>query len=130
MYDDDYDCFAIIELRKLISLINFLIYIYIYIYTVWIWKVSGQGLKQVISIKKKQNFIVYLQLLPPLQESNALSFPSLPQFYIQLEGFFWDVPQIHLWGSLNDFNAFKTGRLDDPLALGKSKKSHGLRAGR
>ena len=58
------------------------------------------------------------KVIPP----NKFSHPSLICFYIQLEGFFWDDPELRRYSSLNDFHAFQTDPIDDSLDLGEKEK--------
>ena len=52
---------------------------------------------------------------------------SLTDFYALLEGFFWDAPQIHHYGTSDGLHAFKMSPLEDPLEIGKKNKSHKAR---
>ena len=72
------------------------------------------------------NYILLLKVFPP--ESNVLSHPFLPYFYILLKGFFWNTLKPRLYGPLDGLHAFKADPLDDPLDL-VGKKSHGTRSG-
>ena len=79
-----------------------------------VWKVTGL-VSQTIYFSSEQYGVHFKEIS---LEANALFHSSLPQ----MEGFFWDAPQLHRYSTLDGLHSFKTVPLDDPLELGEKKK--------
>ena len=93
--------------------------IYIYIYEVYRKNNRTTVISNILQFNKLRGFLFKVISL----ESNALSHPTVPRFYVLLEGFFMDATQLHRYSLLRGLHTFKTGPLNDPFEHGEKKNT-------